>query len=99
MGKPTAKVIDTICSLDGMRIETADGLFLGHLFDLRCSWSPGASAPALEEIIYSMRGLLERIGLRQAKPRSLPWSAVQSIQGRVIVVRATGAAAIPKRVR
>jgi sporulation protein YlmC with PRC-barrel domain len=88
MAKPVAQVINTVCALDDMRVETAEGLFLGHVFDLRCSWRPGGGGrPAIDEIIYGATGLLERVGFRPTEPRSIPWSAVQSIQDKVIVVR------------
>jgi len=69
-----------------MRVETVDGKQLGQLFDLRCRWRPGQGPPVLIEIVCGRRGILERLRLRNAHPTTVPWTAVQSIEGRVITV-------------
>jgi len=87
MARSPAQVLSTACGLDLMRVETADGRFLGHLFDLECPWVAGAD-PALPvaHIVYGRAGLLERVGLRERRVDSLPWSAVIELRGKVIVV-------------
>ena len=86
MAQAPAKVLSTASTLARMRVETVDGKQLGQLFDLRCQWRPGQSAPLLTEIVCGRRGLLERLGLRNARPTTVPWTAVQTIEGRVITV-------------
>ena len=87
MVRAAAEVLNTACSLALMRVETADGRFLGHVFDLRCHWAPGQTrAPHIEEIIYGRSGLLERVGMVERRPSSVPWSAVKEIRDHTIVV-------------
>ena len=86
MAQAPAKVVSTASRLELMRVETVDGKQLGQLFDLRCQWRPGQSAPVLTEIVCGRRGLLEHLGLRNAHPTTVPWTAVQAIEGRVITV-------------
>jgi sporulation protein YlmC with PRC-barrel domain len=69
-----------------MHVETVDGKPLGQLLDLRCQWRSGQGAPALIELVCSRRGLLERLGLRDARATTVPWTAVQAIEGELIVV-------------
>ncbi|HEX6707122.1 MAG TPA: hypothetical protein VF169_20360 [Albitalea sp.] len=93
MAGPAADGLSTACALEMMRVQTRDGRFLGHVFDLRCDWQPGQrNPPLIGEIIFGRRGLLERVGLRHVRPDSLPWSAVESVQGGVIVVAGKGKA-------
>jgi len=68
-------------------VQTRDGTFLGHVFDLRCRWDKSAAgASIVEEIIYGRIGLAERLGFQVSKPDSVPWSRVTEISDRVIVV-------------
>jgi len=83
MAEAASRRLRTACALDLMRVRTADGRELGHLFDVRCDTAPGKQ-PTVTAIVYG--GLLERLGLRHARPASLPWARVRSIEGRVIVV-------------
>jgi hypothetical protein len=93
MAGASSKVLSTACGVDLMRVETAGGRFLGHVFDLQCPWVAGAEPRPVDEIIYGRAGLLERVGLRERRPDSLPWSAVIELRGKVIVV---ADAAVPK---
>lgn len=87
MAQRTAEILTTACGMELMRVETADGKLLGHVFDLRCRWrADKGGAPRLEELVLGPTGLLERIGLRRAKPSSVHWHRVESMQGNVIVV-------------
>ena len=87
MAQQAADGLSTACGIELMRVQTRDGRFLGHVFDLRCGWRPGQrGAPVVGEIVFGRRGLLERVGLRQVRADSLPWSAVESVQDGVIVV-------------
>ena len=86
MARAPAKVLSTASPLELMRVETIDGKQLGHLLDLRCQWRSGQGAPVVTEIVCGRRGMLERLRLRDARPTTVPWTAVQSIEGRVITV-------------
>jgi sporulation protein YlmC with PRC-barrel domain len=86
----------TACALDLMHIRTGDGRRIGRLFDLRGQWTPGEPT-VVDELIYGRVGLLERLGLGDGRPDSLPWSAVERI-GDEIVVR-DGLSAAPSAAR
>ena len=85
MAEPTSRRLTTACALERMRLRTADGCDLGHAFDLRCATGTG-KLPTVTAVIYGRRGLLERLGLRHARPTFVSWARVRSIEGRVIVV-------------
>jgi len=85
VAEAASRRLTTACALDLMRVRTADGRELGHVFDVRCD-TAGGRQPTVTAIVYGKRGLLERLGLRHARPASLPWAQVRSIGGRVIVV-------------
>ena len=85
MAEAASRRLTTAAALELMRVRTADGRELGHVFDLRCETDRG-KAPVLSAIVYGERGLLERLGLRHSPPTVVPWARVRSIEGRVIVV-------------
>ena len=85
MAEAASRRLITACALDLMRVETADGRRLGHVFDLRCETGSG-KVPTVTAIVYGEHGLLERLGLRRARPTVVPWTRVRSIGDRVIVV-------------
>jgi sporulation protein YlmC with PRC-barrel domain len=85
MAEAPARILTTACALELMRVETSDGVRLGRVFDLRCANAPG-QAPTVTAIVYGRRGLLERLGLRHARPTTVPWSSVRAVEERVIVV-------------
>jgi hypothetical protein len=86
MAGPAAQVLKSACAAQTLHVEAEDdGRALGHVFDLRCDWQPGA-ATHVDELIYGRTGLLERVGLREQPPDSLPWSAVRGLRGKAIVV-------------
>jgi len=85
MAEADSRRLSTAGALELMRVRTADGRELGHVFDLRCDTAAG-KAPTVTAIVYGERGLLERLGLRHARPTSVPWARVRSIEGRVVVV-------------
>jgi sporulation protein YlmC with PRC-barrel domain len=72
--------------MEGLRVETADGRLLGHVFELRCRWRDSASVPVIDSIIFGQIGFLQRVGFRRLRPRSVPWRKVQAIRGDVIVL-------------
>jgi hypothetical protein len=85
MAEATSRRLTTACALERMRVRMADGCDLGHAFDLRCATGTG-KLPTVTAVIYGRRGLLERLGLRHARPTFVSWARVRSIEGRVIVV-------------
>ena len=86
MAQAPAKILSTASPLELMRVETVDGKQLGQVLDLRCQWRSGQGAAVLTEIVCARRGMLERLGLRNARATTVPWTAVQSIEGGVITV-------------
>jgi hypothetical protein len=90
MAQRAAEILTTACGMELMRVETADGRLLGHVFDLRCRWrAADDDAPLLEEVVFGRTGWLERIGLRRSKPSTVHWYLVESVRGNVIVVAAS----------
>jgi hypothetical protein len=90
MVESTARILNSACSMELLRVETADGRYLGHVFDLRCRWdndSPGE--PVIDQLIYGQSGWLERLGLRHLQPRSVHWYLVETVRPGVIVVAAS----------
>jgi sporulation protein YlmC with PRC-barrel domain len=73
-----------------MRVETEGGRFLGHVFDLRSHGEPEHGethdARVVNEIVYGRLGLLERLGIVQAEPDTIPWEAVKEVRGNKIIV-------------
>jgi hypothetical protein len=87
MAEPHAEIVASACAMELMRVETADGRFLGRVYDLRCRWEPDRP-PVVDQITFARTGLLERVGLRHVKPRSVHWYLVEAIRGNVVVVSA-----------
>jgi sporulation protein YlmC with PRC-barrel domain len=85
MAEAHPRILTTACELELMEVRTEDGRRLGRVFDLSLH-TGRRGAPAVAAIVYGRRGLLERLGLRHARPSSLPWSRVRAIRDRVIVV-------------
>ena len=86
MAEPDTAVLNAASGLDGLRVETESGTFLGHLFDLRCRWRAGDDASAVHEIVFGRTGFLLRLGIATRAPCTLPWSAVKAVRPGVIVV-------------
>ena len=90
MAEPHTEIVASACSIELMRVETADGRFLGRVFDLRCRWDLDApDVPVVDQVIFGKLGLLERVGLRRLTPRSVHWYLVEAVVGNVIVVAAS----------
>ena len=85
MAEADTRRLTTACALQLMRVRTADGSELGRVFDVRCDIGAD-KVPTVKAIVYGKRGLLERLGLRHARPTSVAWARVRSIDNRVIVV-------------
>jgi sporulation protein YlmC with PRC-barrel domain len=88
--KEIAKIMKKITDLKHLKIYTEDGKPLGRVFDLR---SPGLPDHGLNhkeriigELVYGKLGLLESLGLRQAKATTVNWDRVVEIKdGRITV--------------
>jgi len=80
-----------VSRLELLELRTEDGRRLGHVFDLRLK--PPASVDAwpdeVDSLVYGTLGLLERLGLRAARTRTLPWRDVLGVRHGVLVVRRT----------
>ncbi|HYY95351.1 MAG TPA: hypothetical protein VE713_12600 [Pyrinomonadaceae bacterium] len=72
------------------RVETEDGEFLGHVFDLRSPAAPEhgdtRAARVVGELVYGKAGLLARLGLTRARATTVAWESVKEIRdGKIIV--------------
>jgi hypothetical protein len=57
---------------------------------VRCQWDPEAGdTPIVDQIIFGKGGLLERMDLRKAQPRSVHWYLVESVNETTLVVSST----------
>jgi len=79
-----------LCGLQDLRVLDADGRSLGRVFEFR---SPGRAEtePTTDErevraLLCGRRGLLERLGMKQASPLRVPWSAVVAVDARELRV-------------
>ena len=87
MAEPSAKILASACAMELLRVQTADGRFLGHVFDLRCRWeAEGDGAQVIDQIVFGKRGFLESVGLQRVRARSVHWYLVEAIRGNVIFV-------------
>jgi sporulation protein YlmC with PRC-barrel domain len=80
-----------VTELQFMEVVTEDGRKLGHVFDIR---SPGPPEHGIDhkervvtELVYGKLGLLDRLGIREAEPTTIPWKSVVEIKDRKVVVR------------
>ena len=77
------------------RVESEEGEFLGHVFDLR-SRGPAEhgdpreerDARVVSELVYGKRGLLARLGLTHARTTTVAWESVKEIRDGKIIVQA-----------
>ena len=74
-----------------LEVVTEDGRKLGRVFDLRAHGRPTArgrqESARIDGIVYGPLGLLERLGIRSAKGRVLPWKQVVAVEEKRLVVR------------
>jgi hypothetical protein len=87
MAESPAQIIDSACAMELKRVRTADGRFLGRIFDLRCHWDPDTRAlPVVDQIVFGRGGLWERMGLRRTQPRFIHWYLVESVEETSVIV-------------
>jgi hypothetical protein len=72
------------CDIQKHRVRTQSGKLLGHAHDVRCAHR-GTHAE-ITQLVYGHRGLVERLGFREASHDTLPWSRVIEIRNREIIV-------------
>lgn len=91
MAKQDPGRVGSLAALQLVRLESEDGTRLGHVFDLRTEYDPARPdrPPVVTEILYGTIGLLERLGVRRTRPRTIPWKSVIAIHPHAIVVRKT----------
>jgi sporulation protein YlmC with PRC-barrel domain len=76
----------TACGLQLRRIRATSGEILGRLYDLRCQHR--GDGAIVTELVFGRRGLLERLGFRDQRLDTLPWSCVSEIRDDEIIVTA-----------
>jgi sporulation protein YlmC with PRC-barrel domain len=89
MARKAPRVLSTVSALEGMQVRTEDGRHLGRVFEVCVRYSPtqrNATAQVME-LHYGTSGLLEQLGIRRRKPRSVAWKDVVAISDGAIVVR------------
>lgn len=84
-------VLKKVSEFQFLRVESEDGKFLGHVFDLRSSGEPEHGLTrekrVVTELVYGKMGLLARLGLDEADATTLPWESVKEISEGKIIVR------------
>ena len=74
-----------------LEVVTEDGARLGHVFDLRAHGRPtldsSQSMGPVDELVYGTLGLLERLGIRRAEPKTMPWREVTGVRDGALIVR------------
>ena len=87
MDAQTSGCLSSAVHLQLMRVQTAQGRYLGRVFDLRTRWTPGSSEPlVVQALLVGRAGWMQRVGLRPWRLHELPWSAVRASRNGVLVV-------------
>ena len=85
----------TLSDVELLEIVTEDGRRLGRVFDVRIHGRPTtrerADTANVDAIVFGRLGLLERLGLRRATNRTLPWDCVVAVRDGQVIVRKTAA--------
>ena len=78
-----------------LKLVTEDKKTLGRVVDFRSSGEPehgdSRSERAVDEIVYARFGLLERLGLRKAKEKTISLNSALTFKDRKIIVADSGA--------
>jgi len=86
-----------VSRLELLELRTQDGRRLGHVFDLRlhAGQGPDAWPDEVDSLVYGTLGLLERLGLRSARTKTLPWREVVGVRDGALIVRRAPPPAAP----
>jgi len=81
----------TLSSFKGMKVVTEEGMFLGHLVDLRADsrikQRESAATAEIGAVVYGVAGWLVRLGLRTADEQTIDWREVVQLKGDRLIVR------------
>ena len=87
------KRVPRLTFLQDLRVRAEDGRVLGRVFELRspgmAEHEPTYAARQVESLLCGRRGLFERLGWKQLRPRRVPWEAVLEVGARELRVRGT----------
>lgn len=82
-----------LARLQDLPVLGEDGRRIGRLFELRspgvAETEPTRDAREVGYLLCGRRGLLERLGWKQAQLRAIPWAAVRSVDAHAVHVRGT----------
>ncbi len=72
------------------KVFNEEGMYLGRVLELRSSGDPEHGLRhndrRVTELIYGRNGVLQFLGLRQAKVKIVPWATVKTFsRGRVVI--------------
>lgn len=78
-----------LSALELREVVTEEGQRLGRAFDVRLHRKTGEQAlpDTVDALVYGTLGLLERLGVRHTRTRTIRWMDVVRITPRTIVVR------------
>ena len=87
MDAQTARCLSSAVALQGLRVRTVQGRYVGRVFDVRTCWTPGSSEPLpVRALLVGRAGWMERVGLRPWRLHEVPWSAVRAGRDGVLVI-------------
>jgi len=92
MAREAAEGVTTLAAMHRVRVIDERGHVLGRVYDVRVRYDPkqpGRSAVATA-LVYGGRGLLETLGVRRERGKTLEWQRVVSVEPDRVAVRATG---------
>ena len=89
MAKQDSWRLRSLAALELMHLESEDGHRLGRVFDVRCEFDPRRpqQAPVVSAITYGAVGVLERLGVRRKRPRTIDWKSVVEVRSDRIIVK------------
>ncbi len=80
-----------LSSFKGMTIVTEEGMFVGHVADLRADPRvkpmESSAASRIGTLVYGKAGWLEQFGLRSSSQQTIDWRDVVRIEADRLIVR------------